>query len=209
MLLNPLNRRHRLRHDIPVVPGAFPLVGHLPAIACDLPRLLRRAERTLGSHFWLDFGPAGHLMTCVDPDAFALLRHKDVSSALLEEIAPELLGGTLVAQDGGAHRQARDAIKAAFLPKGLTQAGIGDLFAPVIRARVQAWRDRGDAVILRETGDLMLKLIFSLMGIPAQDLPRWHRKYRQLLQLIVAPPIDLPGLPLRRGRAAREWIDAQ
>ncbi|PLU55827.1 cytochrome P450, partial [Sinorhizobium medicae] len=72
-----------------------------------------------------------------------------------------------------------------------------------------AWRDRGDAVILRETGDLMLKLIFSLMGIPAQDLPRWHRKYRQLLQLIVAPPIDLPGLPLRRGRAAREWIDAQ
>lgn len=85
----------------------------------------------------------------------------------------------------------------------------GDLFAPVIRARVQAWRDRGDAVILRETGDLMLRLIFSLMGIPAPDLPRWHRKYRQLLQLIVAPPIDLPGLPLRRGRAARDWIDAQ
>lgn len=110
-------------------------------------------------------------MTCVDPDAFALLRHKDVSSALIEEIAPELLGGTLVAQDGGAHRQARDAIKAAFLPKGLTQAGIGNLFAPVIQARVQAWRDRGDVTILRETGDLMLKLIFSLMGIPAQDLP--------------------------------------
>ncbi|MER9094459.1 cytochrome P450 [Mesorhizobium sp. M0700] len=209
MLLNPLNRRHRRRYDIPVMPGAFPLVGHLPAIVCDLPRLLRRAERTLGSHFWLDFGPAGHLMTCVHPDAFALLRHKDVSSALIEEIAPELLGGTLVAQDGGAHRQARDAIKAAFLPKGLTQAGIGDLFAPVIRARVQAWRERGDVTILRETGDLMLKLIFSLMGIPAQDLPGWHRKYRQLLQLIVAPPVDLPGLPLRRGRAARDWIDAQ
>ncbi|AWM29827.1 Octaprenyl diphosphate synthase (plasmid) [Sinorhizobium fredii CCBAU 25509] len=209
MLLNPLDRRHRLRYDIPVVPGAFPLVGHLPAIVCDLPRLLRRAERTLGSHFWLDFGPAGHLMTCVDPDAFALLRHKDVSSALIEEIAPELLGGTLVAQDGGAHRQARDAIKAALLPKGLTQAGIGALFAPVIRARVQAWRDRGDVAILRETGDLMLKLIFRLMGIPAQDLPGWHRKYRQLLQLIVAPPVDLPGLPLRRGRAARDWIDAR
>lgn len=209
MLLNPLDRRHRLRHDIPVVPGAFPLVGHLPAIVCDLPRLLRRAEGMLGSHFWLDFGPAGHMMTCVDPDAFALLRHKDVSSALIEEIAPELLGGTLVTQDGGAHRQARDAIKAAFLPKGLTQAGIGDLFVPVIRARVQAWRDRGDVTILRETGDLMLKLIFSLLGIPAQDLPEWHRKYRQLVQLIVAPPVDLPGLPLRRGRAARDWIDAQ
>ena len=77
------------------------------------------------------------------------------------------------------------------------------------RARVQAWCDRGEVSILRETGDLMLKLIFSFMGIPAQDLPGWHRKYRQLLQLIVAPPVDLPGLPLRRGRAARDWIDAQ
>ncbi|MGR9061699.1 cytochrome P450 (plasmid) [Rhizobium leguminosarum] len=209
MLLNPLNRRHRLRHDIPVLPGAFPLVGHLPAMVYDLPRLLQCAERTLGSHFWLDFGPAGHMMTCLDPDAFALLRHKDVSSELMEEIAPELFGGTLVAQDGIAHRQARDAIKAAFLPKGLTQAGIGDLFAPVIRAQVQAWRELGEITILRETGDLMLKLIFSLIGIPAHDLPGWRRKYRQLLQLIVAPPIDLPGLPLRRGRAARDWIDAQ
>ncbi|CTP90298.1 cytochrome P450 [Xanthomonas graminis] len=209
MLLNPLDRRPRLRHDIPVMRGAFPLVGHLPAIVCDLPNLLQRAEQTLGNHFWLDFGPAGQLMTCLDPEAFALLRHKDVSSALIEEIAPELLGGTLVAQDGAAHRQARDAIKAAFLPKGLTQAGIGELFAPVIQTRLQAWRDRGEVAILRETGDLILKLIFSLMGIPAQDLPGWRRKYHQLLQLIVAPPIDLPGLPLRRGRAAREWIDAQ
>lgn len=57
-------------------------------------------------------------MTCLDPDAFAVLRHKDVSSALIEDIAPELFGGTLVAQDGGAHRQARDAIQAPFLPTG-------------------------------------------------------------------------------------------
>ncbi|WP_375575294.1 cytochrome P450 [Paracidovorax oryzae] len=209
MLLNPLRRRHRLHQELPVLPGAFPLVGHLPAIACDLPRLLQRAERTLGSHFWLDFGPAGQMLTCTDPEAFALLRHKDVSSALIEEIAPELLGGTMVAQDGDTHRRARDAIKAAFLPKGLNRAGIGELFAPIIQARVQAWCDHGEVAILRETGDLMLQLIFGLMGIPARDLPRWRSKYRRLLQLIVAPPIDLPGLPLRRGRAARDWIDAQ
>ncbi|SDD80179.1 Cytochrome P450 [Bradyrhizobium brasilense] len=209
MLLNPLNRRHRLRNDIPILSGAFPMVGHLPAIVCNLPRLLRHAERTLGSHFWLDFGPVGQMMTWLDPDAFALLRHKDVTSALIEEIAPELFRGTLVAQDGGAHRQARDAIQAAFLPTGLTEASIGDLLAPIIEARVQAWRDRGEVAILRETGDLMLKLIFSLMGIPTQELPGWHRKYQQLLQLIIAPPLDLPGLPLRRGRAARDWIDAR
>jgi hypothetical protein len=43
MLLNPLDRRPRLRHDIPVMRGAFPLAGHLPAIVCDLPNLLQRA----------------------------------------------------------------------------------------------------------------------------------------------------------------------
>jgi cytochrome P450 len=118
MLLNPLDRRPRLRHDIPVMRGAFPLVGHLPAIVCDLPDLLQRAEQTLGSHFWLDFGPAGQLMTCLDPEAFALLRHKDVSSALIEEIAPELLGGTLVAQDGAVHRRRAMRSRRRSCPKG-------------------------------------------------------------------------------------------
>ncbi|MDQ0560957.1 cytochrome P450 [Rhizobium mesoamericanum] len=209
MLLNPLNRRRRLQYNIPIMPGAFPIVGHLPAIVSDLPRLLRRAEGMLRNHFWLDFGPGGPLMICLDPDTLAALRHKNVSSSLIGEMAPEILGGTLVSLDGSAHRRARDGIKEAFLPKGLTAAGIGDLFAPIIRARVQAWRERGGVSILPETGDLMLKLTFYLMGIPPQDLPVWHRKYRQLLQLIVAPPVDLPGTPLRRGRAARDWIDAQ
>ncbi|UFW88376.1 cytochrome P450 [Bradyrhizobium barranii] len=112
--------------------------------------------------------------------------------AIVEGLAPHASDRQLAAADAGSARvQARSpALRRA-------------------RARVQAWCDRGEVSILRETGDLMLKLIFSFMGIPAQDLPGWHRKYRQLLQLIVAPPVDLPGLPLRRGRAARDWIDAQ
>lgn len=59
MLLNPLNRRRTLQYNIPIMPGAFPIVGHLPAIVSDLPRLLRRAKGMLGNHFWLDFGPGG------------------------------------------------------------------------------------------------------------------------------------------------------
>ncbi|MEM5332318.1 cytochrome P450, partial [Paraburkholderia sp. JHI2823] len=138
----------------------------------------------LGNHFWLDFGPAGRMLTCVHPDAFALLRHRDVSSALIGEIAPDLMGGTLVAQDGEAHRRARDAVKSAFLPKGLNQARIGELFASLLKVQVQQWRDMGEVAILRETSDVMLKLIFSLMGIPARDIRQWRRKYKQLLQLI-------------------------
>lgn len=33
MLLNPLDRRHRLRYDIPVVPGAFPWSGIFPRLS--------------------------------------------------------------------------------------------------------------------------------------------------------------------------------
>ncbi|MBB5405910.1 cytochrome P450 [Paraburkholderia youngii] len=209
LLLNPFDRRCSRQHDFPEMQGAYPWVGHLPAIVRDLPALLQRAEAMLGNHFWLDFGPAGRMLTCAHPDAFALLRHRDVSSALIGEIAPDLMGGTLVAEDGEAHRRARDAVKSAFLPKGLNQARIGELFASLLKVQVQQWRDMGEVAILRETSDLMLKLIFSLMGIPARDIRQWRRKYKQLLQLIIAPPIDLPGLPLRRGRAARSWIDTR
>ena len=69
-------------------------------------------------------------MTSLDPDALALLRHKDVSSGLIEDIAPELFGGTLVAQDGIAHRQAREII--ALLANQAPQTG-------ALRAQCQSY----------------------------------------------------------------------
>jgi hypothetical protein len=60
------------------------------------------------------------MMTGVDPDALAFLRHKEVSLELIEEIVPELFGGTFFAQEA-------QCTGAAFLPEGL--------FAHVIQAR--------------------------------------------------------------------------
>lgn len=209
MLLNPFKRRPRPEQGIPMMAGAFPVLGHLPAIVRDLPGLLHHGEKTYGDHFWLDFGPAGHFVTSTHPDVFALLRNKDASSALIEEMATDMLGGSVVAQDGVTHRHARDAIKPTFLPKGLTQTAIGETFAPLIQQRIQQWCALGEISILRESGDLMLTLIFRLLGIPPRDLPQWHHQYRELIRLLIAPPINLPGTPLRRGRAARDWIDGQ
>lgn len=67
-------------------------------------------------------------MTGVDPDALAFLRHKEISLELIEEIVPELFGGTFFAQE--AQRTG-----AAFLPEGL--------FAHVIQARGRLGRTSG------------------------------------------------------------------
>jgi len=55
----------------------------------------------------------------------------------------------------------------------------------------------------------MLALVFRLMGIEETKFSIWRKKYGQFLQLVIAPPIDLPGMPLYRGRRARAWIDEQ
>lgn len=209
MLLNPLNGRLRQHDGFPVLPGGFPLIGHLPAIVTALPHLLRCAEREVGDHFWLDFGPGGLALTCVHPDAFTLFKNKVTTSQLIEEVAPEIMMGSLVAQDGDLHRQVRSAMNGAFIPKGLAAAEIGPLFASIIEKRVAQWVARRSIPLLEETRDLMLSLVFRLMGIDASDVPQWRKKYGTFLQLIIAPRIAWPGTPLWRGRRARAWIDTQ
>lgn len=199
MLLNPFKRRPRPEQGIPMMAGAFPVLGHLPAIVRNLPGLLHHGEKTCGDHFWLDFGPAGHFVTSTHPDVFALLRNKDASSTLIEEMAKDMLGGSVVAQDGVMHRHARDAIKPTFLPKGLTQAAIGETFAPLILQRIQQWCALEEIPILRESSDLMLTLIFRLLGIPSRDLPQWHCQYRKLIRLLIAPPSTCPARPYGAG----------
>jgi hypothetical protein len=48
VLTNPLSRAVTLREGIPVLPGVFPFVGHLPAALRDLPELTRWAGERVG-----------------------------------------------------------------------------------------------------------------------------------------------------------------
>ena len=209
MLLTPFKRTTRFREGFPVLSGSWPLVGHLPAIVLRFPHLLEQAQRDLGDFFWIDFGftAAGPELMCLHADAFSLFQNKQTTSAVLGEVAAEPLKNTMVSEDGPPHRNIRSPMNATFQPKGLSSAGIGAMFADMIASRVTSWQGRRDVPILRETRQLVLALLFRMLGVDEYDLGVWEKNYERFFQLVIAPPIDLPGMPRPRGRRARDWID--
>lgn len=209
MFLNPLNRRIRERNGFPVLPGAFPFVGHVPAIATDFHTLLLRAEHELGSHFWIELGFWGMQLVCTLPEAFDLLKNKVTDSALLLEKVPDMLDCTMLAMDGPPHRQRRMPMNRPLLPPGLTASRIGTIFAEGIERRVNAWRGQPAIRLVKDANELALSLMFRMLGVEEADVPLWREKYEQYVLLGFNVPIDLPGMPGPRGRRARDWIDEQ
>ncbi|MCG7508430.1 cytochrome P450 [Mesorhizobium retamae] len=192
---------------MPVLPGAFPVVGHLPAVARALPELLAYGERHLGTHFWLKMGTMGQMLVCTRPEAFELFNNKDVLADLLGDVAPAMRN-TMATQDGELHRRTRGWANPAFQPQGLSAAKVGDLFADVMMAWIEPWPKRGIIHPVEETSALTLKMTFRMLGIAEQDICAWEENYRNYA-LVSLWPIDLPGTPLRRSRQAQAWIDAR
>ena len=207
MILNPFRRKIEMQDGFPVLPGAFPLVGHAPAIVMDLPSLLRKAEKEVGTHFWLDFGVSGRELTCLVPDAAPLLQNKVTTSTALEALDPEQLTDVLMAKDGQQHRKMRAGMNGPFQFAGITVADLGSVFASMIQARVDRWVVQRSVSLVHETRELVLAIFFRIMGIPDNDYALWLKHYDRFRMLIVAPAVDLPGMPRPRGRSSRAWID--
>lgn len=203
--LNPLDRAAPPRDGFPVLRGMFPWFGHMPAIAADYLGLLRLAERELGPLFWIDLGFDNLTLHALTPDAVDVLKNKGTTSAFLQTKFPELFGGALLAQDGAAHRHTRTAMNPAFSPRGLSTE-LGGLLADAIEREVRAWADRREVRVLHATRELMIGLIFRMMGIPEPERATWRAQFEDLLLLALPVPVDLPGSPWRRGLKARAWI---
>jgi cytochrome P450 len=189
------------------MPGAFPVVGHLPAIAADCLGLQRRAERELGPVFWLESGFGTEQLNCLDPDVFSIFKNKVTTSTYLQSMLPELFGISLIAQDGPVHQHMRSAMTAPFLPRGLTASEVGPLLAELIERRVRVWRQKREVKILAETRELVLAVMFRLLGVEESELSEWREHYEDFMLLAINLPFDLPGTPQRRGKRARAWLD--
>ena len=207
LILNPLKRRVRDLLGFPIFPGAFPAVGHLPAIASDY-WPVRRAEREVGPFFWLEAGFEANL-TCTDPEVFSIFRNKVTTSTYLLDLLPDLFGISLIAQDGPVHQHMRSAMNAPFLPRGLTAAEVGPILADIIDRRVCAWRGRSEIKILAETRELVLAVMFRLLGVSETNLSIWREHYEEFMLLSINLPFELPGFPKPRGRRARAWLNEQ
>jgi cytochrome P450 len=204
--LNPLHRRAPAVAGYPTFAGAFPLVGHMPAIAVDYLGLIRRAERELGSVFWLDVGFGKSTLHAMGPEAFGLFKNKVTTSTYLQDSFFEAFGISVIATDGPQHHHMRTAMNPPFLPRGLSSSQLGAVFAEMIERRVATWPERGELRILAETRELVLGLMFRMLGVPEAELSEWRRQYEEFTLLLVNVPLDWPGSPRRRGRRARSWL---
>src|SRR5215472_16619368 len=87
-LRNPFARRVRYRDGFPVLPGAFPLVGHWPATITDYYGVLRRADRELGPFFWKrnpSMGVTSWVLVSCRPESFVILKNKETTSTHMQE----------------------------------------------------------------------------------------------------------------------------
>ena len=206
--LNPLDRKHRGQSGFPKLAGAFPLVGHMPAMASDLLGLLRHAERSLGPIFWLDTGGGQEHLFCMKSEIAEAFKSQPLSADHLRSYGGGgFFGESLLVFDGSKHRHMRSAMNPPFTPRGLAEVDIGAFLADAVERRVKRWMRQRRVRVLDETRELALSLIFGMMGIAEHELDEWQKHYDAFAAFLVPIPIDLPGFPRWRARRARAWLD--
>lgn len=84
MLHNPLSSEVKMSAGVPMLPGAFLGVGHLPAFFGSAKELIASGRKRLGPLFWLNLSPGlGWHQTLCGKESFELQKSKSLSNAHL------------------------------------------------------------------------------------------------------------------------------
>lgn len=207
LLTNPLPRPVEHHLGFPILPGAFPVLGHYPALTGNIFELIRQGERRLGPLFWVRITGERMQLVCTSEEGFAIYRNKVTSSATYDLVSPQLVSGTLIALDGPPHHRLRSALNHPFTPRGLGAGQVGAVAAPRIEERVRAWARRGRIPALAETRELVLDIFFRIIGVEVEDLPAWRKHYEELTLDLFPFRLNVPGSPTWRAARARAWLD--
>jgi cytochrome P450 monooxygenase len=205
VLKNPFAFRVHYRDGIPVLPGAFPIIGQAPSIYLDAAEVMLRGRERLGNLFWMDVGFGQHIVMCASREAFDVLRSKAASNTYLQEHASTLVGVSILGQEGPVHQRMRGAMNAPFTPRGLAGTGVGAMVVEQMTTAVTKWAARRTVTIHEATLEVTLGTIFRLIGVEVAELSAWSEKYRDYVHSAAALPSWLPWM--RRAARARVWLD--
>lgn len=209
LMLNPLGRSRSI-DGFPLARGAFPAIGHIPALATDGLAFIREAERRHGPLFFVETGFGSRMLVCARPDAFDVFMSKVASSGYMREGAVgEMFGSAVITQDGAVHHRMRAVLNGPFTPRGLSAAEVGPLVAQIMERRARRFMNGEPVRVLAETRELALDVIFRVVGIEDEELGEWRERYEEALLLFVNLPLNLPGTPHWRGRRGKAWIDGR
>lgn len=190
---------------VPTLAGGWPFLGHLPEMHRDFPGLCARGVAAHGPLFWITPGPGGGQLMCADPAIVEALKGRQVSVEVYAENVGAVLGGTMLALDGEAHRQLRGTIAPPFTPRQVRRSDIVAVIAEVARAHVRRWLQAGRIEVLPATQELALEIIVRLIGVPPRNLAAWGRQYRRYMLSLL--PSRLPTPTHWWARRARRWLD--
>lgn len=209
LLLNPIGGYAPAIGGFEVVRGAFPFVGHVPALASDPLTFIRDAELRHGPFFFIEGASRVQILVCAHPDALAVFKSKVVSSSYMRDVDGGAFGESVIVQDGKVHQRMRAVLNGPFTPRGLAAAELGPLVADIIERRVRRF-ERGEPIrVLAETREIALEVIFRLIGIAELDFSEWRKRYQQTVLLLINLPIMVPGSPRWQGHRGKTWIDAR
>ena len=193
---------------LPVLRGAWPVVGHTLRLVRDLPKTYRELHQAPGPLCWIKIFGLGWVLVYTRRESFDLFMNRITSSARMVDQAEIVIGRTsMVAADGAAHRHLRKAASGPFTPRGLTMSGVSATMAEVVHARVEAMLRKDELVLVDETQRVALDIIFRIMGIPEAQLDAWGEKYNELLKGIIGPHVSAPPFPYYYAARARRWLD--
>lgn len=201
------------RMGLPVMPGALPVFGHQlklivsPLAFVDQARALCREHNS--DFIWVSLGFGAWVLDCFNPSAYELLKEKSLSIQHYAQVAPALLGRSLLTQDGEPHRSARNAMNTPFTPKGLSGLGTSALMREVVEQHVEQMLQKPKINALVENRNLALDIIFRILGIAHEELDAWREHYEEIMLSLLPLPWKIPGFPAWRAARGRAWVEAR
>ena len=169
LVRNPYPRFAELRDQCPVHEG---MMGQL----FDIPILDQSAFSATGSYF-----------TACSYAAVAqvLLDGQTFSSSGYGPTMGLVFGHSILEMDDPEHYKYRSLLQQAFSQKAMDRWE-RDLVAPIVARCIDRFVDRGRADLVRElTFPFPLEVIAGMLGLPAADLPRFHRLAVELISIAV------------------------
>jgi cytochrome P450 len=108
-----------------------------------------------------------------------------------------VMGHSILEMDEPEHHRYRALITQAFTRKAM-EKWERDLVAPIVDGLIDDFVDRGNADLVRELlWPFPVYVIAGMLGLPAADLPQFHRKAVELISIASA---------IERGLEASQWL---
>jgi cytochrome P450 len=105
------------------------------------------------------------------------------SSAGYAEVMGAVMGHTILEMDAPEHHTYRGLVQQAFSRKAMDRWEV-EAVVPIVDDCIDAFVDRGEADLVRElTLPFPVNVIASMLGLPREDLPQFHRLAIELISV--------------------------